>query len=84
MERYSTEVKRLLGVLEKQLEGKEFLVGGEYSIADMDTVPWVRYLDTGLAAAEFLGLSNFPNVLAWKDRCLARPATARGLTVCPF
>jgi GST-like protein len=82
LQRYSTEVKRLLGVLEERLEGQQFLVGNEYSIADMATAPWIRGLDTPYGATEYLGLSNYPRVLAWKDRCLTRPATARGLTVC--
>lgn len=84
VERYATETKRILGVLEKQLEGKEFLVGNEYSIADMASFPWVHALDVFYAASELLGLSNFPNVNAWKDRCIARPATAKGMKVCAF
>lgn len=84
VQRYSTEVKRLLGVLDKQLEGKEFLVGNEYSIADMASFPWVRAMEKDMNAAEILGLSNFPNVTAWVDRLQERPATAKGITVCPF
>jgi len=79
--RYSTEVKRLLAVLEKQLQGRDYLVD-EYSIADIATFPWVHFLDKG--ASEFLGLDTFPNILAWLARCLERPALQRGLTVCPF
>ncbi|KAL3675451.1 hypothetical protein R1sor_025399 [Riccia sorocarpa] len=84
VERYSTEAKRLLGVLEKRLEGRQFLVGDQYTIADIATFPWVRCLETGYNAAEYLGLSNLPNVVAWRARCEERPATARGLTVCAF
>lgn len=84
LERYSTETKRLLGVLEKKLEGQEFLVGNEYSIADMATFPWVHCVEVMYKAGEYLGLSNFPNVLAWKARCMERPATAKGMTVCAF
>ncbi|KAL3675450.1 hypothetical protein R1sor_025398 [Riccia sorocarpa] len=84
LERYSTEAKRLLGVLEKRLEGRQFLVGEQYTIADMATFPWVRFFETGLNAAEYLGFSNFTNVVAWKDRCMERPATAKGLNVCPL
>ncbi|CAM6085673.1 unnamed protein product [Calypogeia fissa] len=84
LERYTTEVKRLLAVLEKRLEGQEFLVGNEYSIADMASFPWVYCLDFGYHATEYLGLSNYPNVIAWRDRCMARPATAKGVKVCPF
>lgn len=84
MERYTNEAKRLLGVLEKRLVGREYLVADQYTIADMATFPWVHCLDFGYNAVEYLGLSNFPNVLAWKERCMARPATAKGLTVCPI
>jgi len=81
VERYATEAKRLLGVLEKRLEGTEFLVGNEYSVADIATFPWVYCLEFGYHADEYLGVKNFPNVVAWKDRCMARPATAKGLKV---
>jgi len=84
VERYSTEAKRLLGVIEKRLEGRDFLIDDGYSIADMAIFPWVRCLDTGYAGSEKLGLKNFPLTMAWKDRCLARPKTAKGMTVCPF
>ena len=80
--RYQTETLRLLGVLEKRLEGRDFLIGGDYTIADMATFPWVGALDWGYEAAELLKLKqNFPSVVAWYERCRQRPATARGLEV---
>jgi GST-like protein len=81
IERYQKETKRLLGVLEQHLQEREFLVGAEYTIADMATFPWVGSLDWGYKAAETLELSTFPIVMAWYDRCSQRPATAQGLKV---
>lgn len=83
VERYKKEVLRLLWVLEKQLEGKEFLVG-EYSIADISTFTWVDCLDWAYEASEELNLKDFSNVRAWLDRCKARPAVQRGEKVCAF
>lgn len=79
--RYQKEAYRLLGVLETRLQGKDFLVGNEYTIADMATFPWVSCLDWGYKAADEFPLSDFPTVMAWCDRCQQRPATARGLEV---
>ena len=80
--RYQTETLRLLEVLEKRLEGRDFLMVEDYTIADIATFPWVGALDWGYNAAELLQLrQNFPNVMAWYDRCRQRPATARGLEV---
>ncbi|EJT99564.1 glutathione S-transferase [Dacryopinax primogenitus] len=80
--RYLDETKRLYGVLNTRLEGREFLVGegkGKYSIADMNCVPWVR-------CWEWAGVDSmlpFPNVVAWMQRIEARPAFQRGADV-PF
>lgn len=82
LERYSKEVRRLLAVLDKHLDQKKYLVGEQYSIADMATFPWVRCLDTGYEAKEFLNLREFKNVWAWVQRCADRPNTQKGLGVC--
>ncbi|WP_108650338.1 glutathione binding-like protein [Dongshaea marina] len=82
VERYATEARRLLGVLETRLEGRHYLVGEAYSIADIATFPWVICLDRFYEASEKLGLSEFPNVAAWVERCRCRPASVRGLEVC--
>ncbi len=81
VERYQKEAYRLLGVLEGRLKGRDFLIGDDYTIADMATFPWVGCLDWGYKAADVLPLSDFPTVMAWCDRCSQRPATARGLKV---
>jgi len=82
VERYRKETRRLLGVLEKRLQGRSFLVGEAYSIADMATVPWVKCLDVIYQAKDLVGLDDFSHVNNWVDRVLERPATAKGMTVC--
>jgi len=82
VERYTNEVRRLLGVLDKRLEGREYLVGDEFTIADIATFPWVNCLEEFYEAGEHLGLDEFKNVRAWQARCNARPAVERGRKVC--
>ena len=73
--RYNNEVNRLLGVLERRFDGRDFLAGA-YSIADMATYPWVK-----IAAVFNQDMSAFPRVQAWLDRVAARPAVQRGVVV---
>lgn len=82
LERYTNESKRLLGVLEKRLEGREYLVDEQYTIADIATFPWVGCLERIYDAREQLELEGFPNVLSWHERCAGRPAAKRGAVVC--
>lgn len=82
VERYTTETKRLLKVLDDHLKSNKYLVGNEYTIADMATVPWVNGLHVFYNAGTKLGLDDFKNVNAWKDRILERPQTAVGMRVC--
>jgi GSH-dependent disulfide-bond oxidoreductase len=79
-DRYVMESKRLLGVLDKQLEGREWIVD-DYSIADVATLGWVRNLIGFYEAREIVGFDAFGNVAAWLERGLARPAVQRGLEV---
>ena len=71
-ERYRKEAERLLGVLDKRLEGREFIAGGEYSIADIASYPWISPYDKAP-----LDLAPFANVRRWRDAIRARPATQR-------
>ena len=75
MDRYRNEVNRLYGVLNRRLEGRDY-VCGDYSIADMAIWPWAQ----GWQRQE-QDLAQFPNMAAWLDRMYARPAvkTARHL-----
>lgn len=81
--RYKEEAERLLDVLEERLEGRAWVMGDDYSIADMAIWPWVRALDTGYKAREVLGLDDLPNVTRWCDACMARPASQVAVNVPP-
>ena len=84
LERYVAESKRLLGVLETRLEGRDWIVGengGDYSIADVATLGWVRNLIGFYEAGDLVGWTDLKNVPAWLERGLARPAVQRGLEI---
>jgi len=81
VERYRDEAKRLLGVLEERLKGREWIMGDEYTIADITTFPWVRGVDVFYGGREVLEFESFPSVMAWLERALARPASQRGLSI---
>lgn len=80
-DRYVTESKRLLGVLERQLTDREWIMGDTYTIADIATFPWVRNLIGFYEAGELVGIDNFPNVTRALEAFVARPAVAKGLTI---
>ncbi len=75
-ERYVNEASRLLGVLDKQLEGRDW-VAGDYSIADMAIVPWLETIHRFYDAGETVGWDNFSNLEPYRQRFLARPAVAK-------
>jgi GST-like protein len=83
LERYANESKRLLGVLEGRLGSRRFVMGDDYTIADIAIFPWVRTLRDFYEAGDLVGIEGFPAVLAWLDRCLSRPASQKGFTVPP-
>jgi GST-like protein len=74
-ERFSKEAKRLYGVLDRRLEGREF-VAGDYSIADMAIWPWISRFEW-----QQIDLNEFPNVRDWYVRIAGRPAVQRGYQV---
>jgi GST-like protein len=80
-DRYVAEAKRLLGVLEAQLEGRQWMMGGEYTIADIAIFPWVRNLVGFYGAGELVGFDGYPNVARVLAAFVARPAVARGLEI---
>ncbi|MAM60907.1 glutathione S-transferase N-terminal domain-containing protein [Maritimibacter sp. UBA3975] len=80
-ERYIGESKRLLGVLDKRLDGREFLMGDDYTIADIATWPWVRGLTSAYKADDVLELATFENVLRWRAACMARPASEKAVNI---
>jgi GSH-dependent disulfide-bond oxidoreductase len=81
LDRYVAESKRLLGVLDIRLDGRTWLMGDDYTIADIATLGWVRNLITFYEARELVEYDSFTHVVAWLDRALARPAVQRGLQI---
>jgi GST-like protein len=82
--RFTMEVKRQLDVLDRNLAGRRFMVGDEYTIADIAIYPWYGVLlEGGLYgnAAEFLDAQSYRNVLRWAAEIAARPAVPRGRRV---
>lgn len=75
IDRYINETHRLYGVMDKRLEGREWLTE-EYSIADMACVGWIK-----LWEGQGQNIEEFPNVKRWLEAMLARPAVARGLAI---
>ncbi len=78
---YVAESRRLLGVVEQRLEGREWVMGKDYTIADISIFPLIRNLIGYYAAGELVGIKDFPNVGRALTAFLARPAVARGLTI---
>lgn len=72
IDRYTREVQRLLGVLDKRLAGRAFIVGDEYTIADMACYPWI---DPYKSAP--MDLEPYPEIRRWREAIAARPATRR-------
>jgi GSH-dependent disulfide-bond oxidoreductase len=79
LKRYVDESKRLLGVLDNRLEGREWIMGNEYTIADISMLGWVRNLVGFYEARDLVQFDALKNVPAWLERGLARPAVQRGL-----
>jgi len=82
-DRYAAESRRLLGVLEGRLEGRDWIMGEDYTIADMAVWPWVRNLVGFYEAGELVGIKDFPNVTRVLATFVARPAVAKGLDIPP-
>tara|TARA_Y100001934_G_scaffold282102_1_gene394408 strand:+ start:91 stop:792 length:702 start_codon:yes stop_codon:yes gene_type:complete len=82
-DRYMSEAKRLLGVLDDRLSDRDFIMGGDYTIADIATAPWVRTLTNTYDAGDDLDLNGFENVVDWCNRILSRPAVKKGLNMPP-
>ena len=78
-DRYANESKRLLGVLEDRLASRTWIMGDEYSIADIAILGWVRNLVGFYGAGELVDYAKLTHVPIWLERCLSRPAVQRGL-----
>jgi len=81
LERYVDETKRLLGVLETRLEGRRWIMGDDYTIADISLLGWVRNLIGFYGARELVAFDALTHVPAWLARGLDRPAVQRGLEI---
>src|SRR5471030_2546064 len=70
-DRYVAEARRLLGVMEARLDGRDWIMGSDYTIADISMLGWVRGLVGFYDAGELVGFGDFPRVAAWLERGLA-------------
>jgi GST-like protein len=80
-DRYVAESRRLLGVLDQRLAEREWVMGSEYTIADIATFPWINNLIGFYGAGELVGIDDFQHVQRALKAFLARPAVQRGLTI---
>ncbi|GAP87036.2 putative glutathione s-transferase ii protein [Rosellinia necatrix] len=77
IQRYVGETERLYGILNTRLADRDYIVGGKFSIADINLLGWVN-------VSSFVGIdleTTFPNIQKWLDRCLARPGVQRGFAI---
>ena len=81
LEHYVEESKRLLGVLDRHLDGKTWMMGDQYTIADIAIFPLVRNLISYYKAGKLVGIDDFPNVKRVLDVFLDRPAVKKGLKI---
>ena len=80
-DRYVAECKRLLGVLDQRLANRTWIMGDDYTIADIATFPWVRNLFGFYAAGDLVGMNDFAHVNRALAAFVARPAVGRGLEI---
>jgi GST-like protein len=79
--RYLDESRRLIGVLDGQLRDRSWIMGEDYTVADIAIWPWLRTALGFYGAGGALGIEDFPAVTAWLDRCTARPASCRAVNI---
>jgi GST-like protein len=80
-DRYVGESKRVLGVLNGRLAERQWMMGDDYSVADIAVFPWVRNLVGFYGAAEIVGFTDYPHVQRALDAFVKRPAVERGLSI---
>lgn len=78
VDRYSNEVRRLYGVVDRRLGEARYLAGDEYTMADVINLPWLK-----LHGGHDIDLADFPHFARWQEELLARPAVQKGFTVPP-
>ena len=80
-DRYVAEAKRLLGVIDRRLATRSWIMGDEYTIADIAIFPWINVLNTFYEAGTLVGVADFSHVTRALSAFLARPAVVRGLDI---
>ncbi len=80
-DRYVAEAKRLLGVLDRHLAERAWIMGDAYTIADVAIFPWINVLNTFYGAGDLVGMPDYVNVTRALGTFLARPAVIRGLDI---
>jgi GST-like protein len=80
-DRYVSEAKRLLGVIDRRLAERTWMMGDEYTIADIALFPWINVLNTFYEAGALVGIADFAHVTRALTAFLARPAVVRGLDI---
>ncbi|MCA3185826.1 MULTISPECIES: glutathione S-transferase N-terminal domain-containing protein [unclassified Cupriavidus] len=80
-DRYVAESKRLLNVLNERLKGRQWIMGDDYTIADIATFPWVRNLLGFYEAGDLVGIQDFPEVSRVLAAFVARPAVQRAVNI---
>ena len=80
-ERYASESRRLLNVLNQRLAGRAWIMGDNYTIADIATFPWVRNLVGFYGAGDRVGIADFAHVTRALSAFVARPAVVKGLEI---
>jgi GST-like protein len=80
-DRYVAEARRLLGVLDRRLADRAWIMGDAYTIADIAIFPWVNVLNTFYGAGELVGIQEFAHVVRALEAFLKRPAVVRGLAI---
>jgi GST-like protein len=81
LQRYVSEAKRLLGVMEVHLKGRQWFMDDDYTIADISMLGWVRNIIGFYEARDLVDFDSLKYVPAWLERGLARPAVQRGLNI---
>lgn len=80
-DRYTTEARRLLGVLNQRLKDRQWIMGDDYTIADIAILPWVRNLVEKYKVGDLVGYADFTEVQRVLANFVARPAVQKGLTI---
>jgi GST-like protein len=80
-DRYAAEARRLLGVLDRRLAARTWIMGDAYTIADIAIFPWINVLNTFYEAGALVALAEYRHVMRGLDAFLARPAVVRGLDI---